>query len=167
MFSTIDDFLEQLEVESEATKKIFSVLTDENMNQEVAPGFRTAARMAWHIVQTIPEMAGRVGLDVQGPGETEPVPGRAEDIREAYTLAVGLLAEQISKKWKDHDLDKVDDMYGQEWPRRKSLYVLLNHETHHRAQMTVVLRQAGARVPGVYGPAKEEWSAHNMPEPEI
>jgi uncharacterized damage-inducible protein DinB len=29
--------------------------------------------------------------------------------------------------------------------------------------MTVLMRQAGIKVPGVYGPAKEEWAAYGMP----
>jgi hypothetical protein len=29
------------------------------------------------------------------------------------------------------------------------------------------MRQAGLRVPGVYGPALEEWSAYGMPPPAV
>jgi len=36
------------------------------------------------------------------------------------------------------------------------------HQAHHRGQMTVLMRQAGMKVPGVYGPSKEEWSAFGM-----
>ena len=32
---------------------------------------------------------------------------------------------------------------------------LINHQNHHRGQMTVLMRQAGLTVPGVYGPAKK------------
>jgi len=31
--------------------------------------------------------------------------------------------------------------------------------------MTVLMRQAGLVVPGVYGPAREEWGQYNMPAP--
>lgn len=43
--------------------------------------------------------------------------------------------------------------------------VLNGLETHHLGQMTVLMRQAGLNVPGVYGPSKEEWTAYGMPEP--
>jgi uncharacterized damage-inducible protein DinB len=36
------------------------------------------------------------------------------------------------------------------------------HQCHHRGQMTVLMRQAGQKVPGIYGPAKEEWSSMGM-----
>jgi uncharacterized damage-inducible protein DinB len=32
--------------------------------------------------------------------------------------------------------------------------------------MTVLMRQAGLRVPGIYGPAKEDWASMNMPPQE-
>jgi uncharacterized damage-inducible protein DinB len=54
-------------------------------------------------------------------------------------------------------------MYGQEWPRRLVLSGLMHHESHHRGQMTVLMRQAGLKVPGVFGPAREEWAAYGMP----
>ena len=167
MFSTIKDFSDQFKTEREATQKIFSILTDENLSQEVCEGFRNLGRMAWHIVQTLPEMAGRVGLKVDGPSETDPVPRQAKDIQKAYIQTSETLASEISRNWQDKDLDTYDDMYGQKWQRRKTLHVLLNHEIHHRAQMIVLLRQAGAKIPGIYGPAKEEWSGFNMPEPAI
>ncbi|MCK4657684.1 MAG: hypothetical protein KAT85_11650, partial [candidate division Zixibacteria bacterium] len=38
---------------------------------------------------------------------------------------------------------------------------------HHRGQMTVLMRQAGLKVPGVYGPSMEEWEHFGMKKPEI
>jgi uncharacterized damage-inducible protein DinB len=35
--------------------------------------------------------------------------------------------------------------------------MIIKHIIHHRGQMTVLMRQAGLKVPGVYGPAREEW----------
>jgi uncharacterized damage-inducible protein DinB len=29
--------------------------------------------------------------------------------------------------------------------------------------MTVLMRQAGLKVPGIYGPSREEWSQFGMP----
>jgi len=33
--------------------------------------------------------------------------------------------------------------------------------------MTVLMRQAGLDVPGVYGPARQEWAAYGVPPPEL
>jgi uncharacterized damage-inducible protein DinB len=58
-------------------------------------------------------------------------------------------------------------MYGQQWKRGYTLAVLVRHQAHHRGQMTVLMRQAHLRVPGVYGPAREEWSEFGMQPPAI
>lgn len=32
--------------------------------------------------------------------------------------------------------------------------------------MTILMRQAGISVPGIYGPSKEEWAQFEMAEPK-
>ena len=79
MFRRIDDFLRSWTYETEATRKIFRALTDESLGQQVSEGGRTLGKLAWHIAQTLPEMAGRTGLPIEGPGEEEPVPAEEFD----------------------------------------------------------------------------------------
>ena len=50
--------------------------------------------------------------------------------------------------------------------RGQSLAALVGHQTHHRGQMAPLMRQAGLKVPGVYGPSKEEWVDYGMPPQE-
>jgi uncharacterized damage-inducible protein DinB len=57
-------------------------------------------------------------------------------------------------------------MYGEMWSRGTVLSILVRHEAHHRAQLTVLMRQAGLAVPGCYGPAKEEWAGMGIPAPQ-
>lgn len=166
-FTSIEQFKGEWQAESDSTRKIFGALSDKSLEQTTADNFRTLGRMAWHIVQSVAEMSNRTGLEVNGPGEKEPVPQRAEEIAQAYDKTAKSLLEEVTSKWNDATLDQEDDMYGQKWKRGLTLYILVKHEVHHRAQMTVLMRQAGLTVPGVYGPAKEEWSQFGMPEPEI
>ena len=63
MFRSIADFSSAWDYEIEATGKVFGNLTDESLSQRVTQEGRTLGRIAWHIVQTLPEMAGRTGLD--------------------------------------------------------------------------------------------------------
>jgi len=58
------------------------------------------------------------------------------------------------------------NMYGEKWTRSATLASIIKHQIHHRAQMTVLMRQAGLKVPGVYGPSREEWSQYGMPAQE-
>jgi uncharacterized damage-inducible protein DinB len=166
MFRKIGDFLESWAYEAEATLNVFRELSDESLGQRVAPGGRTLGRIAWHIVQTLPEMGGRTGLEIAGPGESDPIPETAAAITSVFDETARSLAAAVGASWTDEDLNTEDDMYGESWPRRKTLAALLNHQNHHRGQMTVLMRQAGLRVPGVYGPSKEEWAAFGMPPQE-
>ena len=43
------------------------------------------------------------------------------------------------------------------------VFYLIAHQGHHRGQMTVLMRQAGLVVPGIYGPSREEWAAFGAP----
>lgn len=163
MFRVIQDFLGSWAYETEATVKVFENLTDESLGQKVTEEGRSLGRLAWHIVQTLPEMCGRTGLEVVGPGEEDPIPASAREIRDQFKEAADSLADQVGIRWTDADLEVEDDMYGQRWRRGQTLGALVNHQIHHRGQMTVLMRQAGLKVPGVYGPAKEEWTTYGMP----
>ncbi|MBD3168938.1 MAG: hypothetical protein GF307_05605 [candidate division Zixibacteria bacterium] len=167
MFRTIDDFKLVWGIESEKSKKMIDALDDNCLSQKVSEGHRNIARLAWHIACTIPEMAARTGLKLDGPEYESPVPESLREIKDAYYTASDSLLKQVGENWDDEALLTEDDMYGEMWPRYKSLYIILVHEIHHRGQMTVLMRQAGLKVPGIYGPSKEEWAASGIPEPGV
>ncbi len=167
MFRRLADFEKTWEYESEATLKLLRALTDGSLAQAVGPQGRTLGRLAWHVTQTIGEMMRRTGLEVQAPEEDAPVPAHAAEIAAAYEKAAASLDEEIRLDWSDKSLESEDDMYGQRWKRGETLRALVAHQAHHRGQMTVLMRQAGLAVPGVYGPAREEWAGMGMEPPAI
>jgi uncharacterized damage-inducible protein DinB len=95
------------------------------------------------------------------------MPSRASEIAAAYRAAAEEVLTLVSTSWTDADLRVEDDLYGMRWPRASTLAVLIRHEVHHRGQMTVLMRQAGLAVPGVYGPSRDEWAERGMAVPEI
>lgn len=164
MFRSIDDFELSWAYESDATLKMLRALTDVSLAQRVTPAGRTLGRLAWHITQTLAEMGGHAGLQVDGPGPEAPVP-QAEEIASAYEQAARSLVAAVRRQWTDSMLFEKIPMYGEHWTRGATLLALLAHQIHHRGQMTVLMRQAGLPVPGVYGPAREEWAELGM-EPQ-
>jgi len=165
MFRTIDEFVHIWSHEFESTQKIFKHITDKSLSQAVVPGGRTIGILAWHIVTTIPEMMNRTGLSIPMPGEEEHPPARAKEIFDAYNTVAAALLETVRDKWTDASLLIEDDMYGEKWKRGDTLSALVFHQVHHRAQITVLMRQAGLRVPGMYGPSREQWAAMGMNPP--
>jgi uncharacterized damage-inducible protein DinB len=155
MFRTIADFQKAWKQEREGTLKILRALTDESLNQAVTDDDRTLGRMAWHLAQSVSEMMPRTGLAVNEPAQ------------EVYERASKAVADEIASKWNDASLEVEDEMYGEKWPRGQTLQALIVHQAHHRGQMTVLMRQAGLKVPGVYGPAREEWAGYGMTAPKV
>jgi uncharacterized damage-inducible protein DinB len=107
-------------------------------------------------------MMKHAGIPLAGPAQDAPRPPLAEIVREYEACARGL-AEELPKQWTDAMLSEMIPMYGEQWSRGGVLSALILHQVHHRAQMTVLMRQAGLIVPGLYGPAREEWAAMNLP----
>ena len=165
MFRSLDDFAADWKQETDGTLKVLRNLTDASLAQRVVPDGRTLGFLGWHITCTLAEMGGHAGLKVEGPTErTHPeVPGQAAVIAERYEAGAASLLAAVMASWTDAQLTDLVPMYGEEWPKGVILSSLVKHQAHHRAQMTVLMRQAGVPVPGMYGPSKEEWTAMGMP----
>ncbi len=163
MYRTINDFIEDWRRETASTLKIFRTLNDTALAQKVTPDGRSLGFLAWHITLSLGETAERTGLMIASPAEDAPMPNNVRDIVDAYQSAAQSITDQVQERWNDAALVEEIEMFGQKWRRGFALASLLRHQTHHRGQMTVLMRQAGLRVPGVCGPAREEWAKLGMP----
>lgn len=167
MFVSIAAFEENWKHESASTQKIFDALTDASLRQEVSPDDRTLGRIAWHLTTTLHEMMSRTGLEFAAPEDHAPVPDSAQAIADAYRQTSASMLQAIKSQWTDASLLEKTDMYGEQWPNGLTLQMLISHQIHHRGQITVLMRQAGLKVPGIFGPAREEWSLMGMEPPVI
>lgn len=167
MYRKLDDFLGDWQRESNNTVRLLQTLTDTSLSQPVGDGLRTLGRIAWHITTTIPEMMNQTGLRITKVEKDDPVPPSADLIRKAYDMVSKELLTKVKAEWNDELLLREDTMYGMQWKRGTTLFVLLNHQSHHRGQMTVLMRQAGLPVLGLVGPSREEWAGMNMTPPVV
>lgn len=162
MYRNLDDFINDWAIELESTLKVFRNLSDESLTKVVSENVRTAGRLAWHITTAIGEMEHRTGLTFKTAESNSAVPTTAKEIVEAYKEASENLLGAIKSNWNDDTLIVEDNMYGEMWKRGTTLGVIISHQIHHRAQLTVVMRLNGLKVPGVFGPSKEEWTSYGM-----
>ena len=163
MYRTISDFTLDWKYENGATLKVLHALTDESLHQKVTPDGRSLGFLAWHLVLTLSEMGSKMGLQITGPAEDSEQPTSASEIASTYDISAKSVAEVVRMTWSDASLEEKIEMYGATWKRGGALASLVKHQTHHRAQMTVLMRQAGLPVPGVYGPSREEWAKMGIP----
>lgn len=166
MYHTINEFLTDWKSESEATIKIFTNLTNESLEHKNSEIGRTIGRLAWHITATIGEMLGSAGVKLEALNDDNNYPKNAKEILRRYQEASDKLVEKLPQVWSDNSLNEKINMYGEEWTREAVLTALIKHQIHHRAQMFPLMRQAGLKVPGIYGPSYEEWKAMGM-EPMV
>lgn len=163
MFRKIEDFQKAWAYEAEMTGKVLGNLTDSSLGQQVTPDGRNLGFLAWHLTLTLGEMLALVGLKIDAPAMEQQCPAEASAIALAYERAAKSVADEVGASWNDETLLQEDEMYGETWSRGMTLFYLIAHQTHHRGQITVLMRQAGLPVPGVYGPSKEEWAAMGAP----
>ncbi|ODA38991.1 DinB family protein [Desulfosporosinus sp. BG] len=167
MFLSLAAFLQDWEKEEESTQRMLDALTDDSLNQAVTAQDRTLGRIAWHLVTTIPEMMARTGLILESIDEDAPVPDTAQEISNSYREVSNIIATAVRAQWNDQTLLEKRDMYGESWVIGDTLKDLIDHQIHHRGQLTVLMRQAGLKVPGIYGPAKEDWAQFGMEPPQV
>lgn len=158
----VSDFINDFDYETEATIKILKNLTDSSLKQKVTENGRSLGRLAWHITGSFGEMGSTAGLTDLHNVDDKIIPSSAKVIVDEYIKAIITLKKAVLKQWNDDALTNEINMYGQTWTKGQTLSVLLVHQMHHRGQMTVLMRQAGLKVPGIYGPSFEEWSAIGM-----
>lgn len=158
MFKNIEDFRKAWDYEAETTGKVLLNLTDESLSIKVYDDGRTLGYLAWHLTLTLHEMLALVGLNIDVPAPETEIPVNAAEIARIYGIGGRSVGEEVSKNWTLETLLIEDEMYGETWSRGMTLFYLIAHQTHHRGQMTVLMRQAGLKVPGIYGPSKEEWA---------
>ncbi len=166
MYRKIEDFVNDWKYESAATLKVLNNLTDESLNKKFNDNVRTPGRLAWHITAAVPITINQAGLHLDGPDRNTPIPSGASEIAETYKKLSAELPEIISQNWTNDSLTEKINVFGENWERGKLLSIIVTHQIHHRAQLTVLMRMADLKVPGIYGPSKEEWAGMGMPAQE-
>lgn len=161
--TTTQKFLKQLENEAVVTRKMLSIIPDDQLDWQPHPKSMTLRALATHVA----EISGWVtiamdtsGLDLaNNPYEPTKMNSRAELL--AFfeeRLAAGCTSLQ---KATDDDLAAMWTMsYGDKVisvsPKENVIQSSINQIIHHRAQLGVFLRLLNVPIPGTYGPSADE-----------
>lgn len=144
------------------TVKVFEAIAEDKKAHRATDNIRSLERLAWHLTQTLTEMPHKAGLVQEDTLEHSPIPSSFAQIISTYKEQSEVVLQAVTQKWTDENMEDEVNMYGQPWKKGKVLSVLILHQTHHRGQMTALMRVLGMQVPGVYGPSKEEWVKFGM-----
>ena len=156
MYRKVEDFIQDWQGSSAGTLRVLEAMTDDKLDQAITEGHNTLRWLGWHLATAPAYFAGLLGLNLDHAGDAGKLPSTAKEIAEGYLAVSNELAEKVSKEFSDEHLIEEVDQHGSPTARGAILRTLIDHQTHHRGQMTVLLRQAGLKVPGVMGPTKED-----------
>ena len=167
MYITITDFVKEWNSESMLTQKVLEGLTDESLKQKVYPDGRTLGRIVWHFTTNIPDYLSHFGLKMDVAENEVNVPTTANEIVETFKHLSSSAIKVIEEQWTDESLKEKQTAFGREETNAQILMGLIKHIIHHRGQATVLIRQAGLKPFGVYGPPKEDWLQLDVEKPPL
>lgn len=157
MYVTVSDFIKEWNREAMLTRNVLNGLTDDSLKQQVYPEGRTLGRIAWHLTTNIPDYLSHFGFKIDGIKNAESAPTSAKEIAETFQDVCSHAAQIIEQQWTDKSLEQIQVAFGRQESNSQILMGLIKHIVHHRGQITVLMRQAGLKPFGVYGPPKEDW----------
>nr|WP_026682673.1 DinB family protein [Priestia megaterium] len=167
MYVTISDFIKEWNKEALLTQNVLDGLTDDSLKQKVYPEGRTLGRIVWHLTTCIPEYLVEFGLKIDEVKNAENIPTTAKEIAETFKSVSSYAAKVIEEQWTDGSLKEVQTAFGREQFNATIIMELIKHTVHHRGQITVLMRQAGIKPFGVYGPPKEDWIHLGVENPPL
>ncbi len=163
MHNELETFLTFWNHEAKKTADLLRALPVGQYDFRPDPQARSLGELAWHLaeVDAYPTWGieqGGLQPNMRPPGIERP--SSVEALAPGYERIHAEAAERISRL-SPTDLDrKVRSFTGKEMPIRDILWgAVLFHMIHHRGQLSILVRLAGAAVPSIYGPNREEMAA--------
>jgi len=163
MSNELETFINLWNYEAKKTAGLLGSLPEDQYDFRPDPQGRSLGELAWHLPEL--EAFTTYGIE-QGTFQLGLRPPGVERPRTIDALAPGyerIHAEAVERvrHLTPADLDRtVRHFTGAERPIRELLWgAVLFHLIHHRGQLSVLCRLAGATVPSIYGPNREQMAA--------
>ncbi|MBD8028535.1 DinB family protein [Ureibacillus sp. Re31] len=156
MYRHINDFIQEWQHNSAGTLAIFESITEEKKHISIVEGHSSLEWLSWHLTTAPAYFMGQIGLALDVELNPKDTPNTLSEIIKIYRSASESIINVVKEQLSDERLLNEVNSHGQLTPIGSILRMMVDHQTHHRAQMQVLLRQAGLPVPGVMGPTKEQ-----------
>ncbi|HWL12487.1 MAG TPA: DinB family protein [Ureibacillus sp.] len=155
MYRNLNDFIQEWERNCAGTLAIFESITDEKKHVSIVEGHSSLEFLSWHLTTAPAYFMGQLGLSLEVELNPKNTPATMSEIISTYKAARENVVKVAMENLSDEMLLTEVNSHGHATPIGALLRLMVDHQTHHRAQMQVLLRQAGLPVPGVMGPTKE------------
>ena len=148
---------QHLEMEHQITRRILAALPEDQLNFKLGEKGRTAAELAWHLVQSERNFAdGIAGLTFDNWAPESQTPATVAEIVAAYDRDVPPAIERVKAMTGEQLATPVSFMGIATLPVVFYIGWNAHHVIHHRGQLSTYLRALNAHVPGIYGGSADE-----------
>jgi len=159
----IDDILQELEQETQTTRRVLERVPDNQLAWRPHEKARTLGELALHVAMVPGGVAQLIAspspaqapnfVDSSPKSASELIPALDQSLATARKVLGGMQDAALMDTWRlmqgERELFAV--------PRAALLRsIMLNHWYHHRGQLTVYLRELGVPIPSIYGPSADE-----------
>ena len=160
--SAIELLLQELEQEAQTTRRVLERVPGDRLAWKPHDKSMSMGQLALHIA-SVPGAIAEISQISPFPvpkfeqpsakSASELIPALEESLAKARTILRKLDDADLAKVWRVVDGDREVMAIPVGAVLRT---IMLNHWYHHRGQLSVYLRQVGARVPSIYGPSADE-----------
>ncbi|HMJ08651.1 MAG TPA: DinB family protein [Pyrinomonadaceae bacterium] len=158
----VDPILAEIDQEAVTTKKLFDIIPEDKLDWRPHPKARSLGELAMHVAGL------QGGVAELGDADEAPPPNFVDPVPADRAEILAVFAESISKAKKIIGATS-DERALADWKLVRDgetllsipriafwRSILLNHNYHHRGQLSTYLRELDVPLPAIYGPSADE-----------
>jgi len=157
-----DTMLMELDQEAQTTKRVLDRIPEDKLSWKPHPKAFSLGQLALHIASVPASVAAAAVPDtMEAPNFSQPEPKSRQEVLDTFSKSLES-ARAALKKMDDARLNSTWSLTKNgkvlmSVPRIAFLRsILMNHNYHHRGQLSVYLRMLDVPVPSIYGPSADE-----------
>ncbi len=158
----VDSILMEIEQEAQTTKRVLDRIPENKLAWKPHPKSYSLGQLALHIASVPGSVAAAVVPDsMEVPNFSQPEPKSRQEVLDTFNKSLES-AKATLKKMDDARLTSTWSLTKNgkvlmSVPRIGFIRsILMNHNYHHRGQLSVYLRMLDVPVPSIYGPSADE-----------
>jgi len=158
----VDSILMEIEQEAQTTKRVLDRIPENKLAWKPHPKSYSLGQLALHIASVPGSVAAAVVPEsMEVPNFSQPEPKSRQEVLDTFNKSLES-AKATLKKMDDARLTSTWSLTKNgkvlmSVPRIGFIRsILMNHNYHHRGQLSVYLRMLDVPVPSIYGPSADE-----------
>jgi uncharacterized damage-inducible protein DinB len=158
----VDSILMEIDQEAQTTKRVLDRIPEDKLAWKPHPKAFSLGQLALHIASVPGSVAAAAVPDsMEAPNFSQPEPKSRQEVLDTFSKGLES-AKDTLKKMDDARLMSMWSLTKNgkvlmSIPRIGFIRsILMNHNYHHRGQLSVYLRMLNVPVPSIYGPSADE-----------